>query len=482
MAQIRPVKQCRPTGVFVWLQRQSVTNAIYYTFACYIENVGALIANIATRNLIGPQCFGANAFARSFSSYLDLGHGVQRAGILRELPDSIAAQKETKAQAKCLLQANFALLALVTAAESSLFLGASAYASDQLVAKAFLVLGLTGGFDVFAALFRTTLNAYSGFKDLAAASIVNGVLAPTVIVGLVYWKAENGLFIGLGFAALVRCFAYWVAMQRTVKVPIKWRWDTQSLKRTCVTGLGMQGPAIANQLLMPFIQMHVGLVLGYNELGYLSLALAGYAAVDMVGQAVLASYFPRFIERVTANSEPAVRLFASQLNARIALGLFVFLGIIIGLVPIAVGLLLPSYARIIPALQILIVASYCTGASQLPIFLLIARRQHFAIYLASALMTIVGFSSVLVLGHHGVFWVALSITAASATCAFVTTVTAVRLHGIGRSSILILIGVIGLLSASLTNQIGTLIYVCCLIYLLKSVLSANTLRDTKVPT
>jgi len=387
-----------------------IKDTLMYSVANYIAMGVGIFLSIVTKGILGTLGAGYFAMIKVFTSYgafSDLG---TRDAMLREVAQAVGAGDQKKAERIRDTIFTFTLLSslavIVVFAIISMFFVKDPLMKNGVLLAGFLVL-VTQIYN-FSITFMRILKKVSYLSLTIVANILGVALFS--IAGA-YFFGVLGLVIGLIVTTFFSAFfAYWLS-----DMQLRFRWDTGELWRLIRIGfpLVLAGYALDTFLIVDTIM--IGKMIGYNQLGFYTIALMSIQQINSLGRFSQIILLPHIQEKYgkTQSLADAKSLFVKSTTT-----LVYFLPVIIALVffgvPVIVHYFLPKFNPGLVAMRILVTAYYFVAVNEMSstILFTINKQARQIPILAVMIIIAIGLNYLFIKTKGGIEGVALATTIA----------------------------------------------------------------------
>lgn len=369
------------------LKQRVVKNVFFYSLANYVAMGIGIIVGIATKAILGTVGSGYWALIKIFNSYGEYSDLGIRNAMIREIPRSTGAGDMEGAVRTQRNAYSFTLLASFSAAA---VIGVSSFfVRDAVLKKGLLIVS---ALVVATQLYNFTLTALRTSKKvplLSAVIIVNMMFVGVFTLGGAVWKGVLGLAVGSVLSTSLSFLLAW----RLGNIELGLSWDAKEIKRLLTIGFPM---VIVSYALVTFLgldAMMISRMIGYQELGYYTIALMTVQQVATAGRFTQIILTPYIQERYgkTGRMDGTTALFV-----RTTVVLSYLLPVVIAgavyFVPVIVEIFLPAFSEGLGAMKILSAGYYFVVVNEMSATVLYtADKQKNLIPALLAVITVAAF-------------------------------------------------------------------------------------------
>lgn len=387
-----------------------IKDTIMYSVANYIAMGIGIFLSIVTKGILGPLGAGYFAMIKVFSSYGAFSDMGSRDAMLREVAQAVGAGKEEAAART--RDSVFTFTMLSAAGVILVFWVIACFFVKDPVMKTGVFLA---GFLVLATqLYNFTLTFMRVLKDVSHLSItvVVNILGVALfsILGAYFWGVL-GLIVGLTITTFLSAyFAY-----RLSGMKLRLRWDPEETGRLIKIGFPLVLAGYALDTFLCADTIMIGKMIGYNQLGFYTIALMSIQQINSLGRFAQIILLPHIQEKYgkTGNLADSKPLFVKTTTT-----LVYFLPVIIGLVffgvPVIVHYFLPKFSLGLAAMRILVTAYYFVAVNEMSstVLFTINKQVRLIPIFASMILLAIGLNYVFIKAQGGIEGVALATTIA----------------------------------------------------------------------
>ena len=366
-----------------------IKDAGLYAGAKYASSFLDVGNGILLRNFINPVGMGVWALLRvilNYSSYITLGTGP---ALVREIPVYRGRGEEEKADKVKNNVFGFSMLM-----SAVLAIGMIAYAIIfRNTMKVEMMWGLIAVAIIFILqrafnLYVVLLRAYKIFRMASLSTILSSVVTLLLTVTLV-WKYG---FYGLLLATIIGYIVIITIIQKNVRFKFRFELDPALLKNLSVFGLSLVILQVAATLLNTVDKIVIAKCLGFEALGYYSIAIMAQTYLTITPNVMDMILTPHMFEKITDATDP-VKIKTYVLEPAITMACLMPCLIMFAWIfgPSLVALLMPKYVPGIPAFKILMFSSFFWGLTRPLMGFMVLIKKHLQllpILLFSALVAV----------------------------------------------------------------------------------------------
>lgn len=338
-----------------------IKDTVMYSVANYIAMGIGIVLSIVTKCILGTLGAGYFAMIKVFTSYGAFSELGTRDAMLREVSQAVGAGKAEHAAKLRNTIFSFTLIASLVVVVVFLII-AVFFIKDSVMKVGIFI----AGFLVFATqLYNFSLTSMRVLKDVSHLSI-------TIIINIVgvavfsilgaYWGGVIGLVVGLILAAFISAFcAYRICGMR-----LHFFWDSKEIWRLIKIGVPLVLFGYTFDTFLSADTIMIGKMIGYNQLGFYTIALMSVQQINSLGRFASIILFPHIQERYgqTNDLQDSKGLFLKS-----TMVLVNFLPVIIAIVffgvPIVVHYFLPKFNPGLAAMRILVTAYYFVAVNEM---------------------------------------------------------------------------------------------------------------------
>lgn len=338
-----------------------IKDTMMYSLANYIAMGIGIFVSIITKNILGTLGTGYFAMVKVFSSYGGFSDLGTRDAMLRETTQ--AAGAGNIAQVGKVRDTVFSFTLLASLGVIVIFtIIAFFFTHDPLMKRGVLLAGilvLVTQFYNFSLTFMRSLKEVSHVSLTILANIV-GVALFSILGAFFY--GVLGLIVGLIIATFISSFfAYKISGMR-----LSFHWDGPEVWRLVRIGfpLVLAGYAMDTFLIVDTIM--IGKMIGYNQLGFYTIALMSIQQINSLGRFSQIVLLPHIQGKYGENQNLAD---TKTIFVKSTMTLVYFLPVVIALVffgvPGVVHYLLPKFIPGLVAMRILVPAYYFVAVNEM---------------------------------------------------------------------------------------------------------------------
>lgn len=370
-------------------RKDILKDATIYALSSYGAQFFDIVNGILLRRFLGPANMGIWSFLQVIQNYAKhAGLGVTTA-TARDVPYYLGKGDTEKAnEIKNLVFTFTFFTSLIAAAGIVIYALLRRETYSQPIILGLIVVAAIVVLQRIYNLYVVLLRAYKEFIFAGKLNVVSSIVTLSMTVLLV-WKFQlYGFFAGLILHYLI--VLLFILKQKPYRFSLFFDW--KKLRPLLNLGTAMLIADILRTVIVSIDRIMIAKFLGFTALGYYSVALMAnnylYALPNMLG----IIFFPHFQEVFAKNDDP--RDLEKYLREPTLCVAYVFpllmAAVWIGsewLIPV----LLPQYINGIPALRLLVLASYFTALIHPFMNYIITVRRHWHLIPLQAVLIPVGF-------------------------------------------------------------------------------------------
>jgi O-antigen/teichoic acid export membrane protein len=387
-----------------------IKDTVMYSVANYIAMGVGIFLSIITKSLLGTLGAGYFAMIKVFSSYGELSDLGSRDAMLREVAQLAGAKHDSKASQ--VRNTSFAFTLFSATLVVVIFCGiASFYIKDPVLKKGVML----AGFFVFATqiynFMITFMRTLKKIYNLSVTIIVNILGVALFSILGAYWGGVLGVVIGLTVATLLSAlFAY-----KIIGARLGVYWDPREVLRLVRIGSPLVVTGYAFSIFLSIDTIMIGKMIGYNQLGFYTIALMSLQQINSLGRFTQIILQPHIQEKYGQNKNLAdsKSLFVKSTKVLIYV-LPVIIAMVFYGVPVVVRYFLPKFNLGLPSMRILVTAYYLVAVTEMAgsILFTINKQARVIPILACMILLATGLNFVFIATWKSIESVALATTIA----------------------------------------------------------------------
>lgn len=330
-------------------------NLTSFGSATLLNAVLAFIANIITRNLLGPEQYGywlTVSLIFTFAPLLQLG---TLNAMNREVPYYIARKNMKKVQE--IRESVFSFMYTIPLYSIVLFLGIS-------IVLFFTDIKYEYKIGLLFAIFIAGLTFLSGYVEMYYKSnqnfgraswliSVKSISQSLLTIGFVYFWGYIGLYFGMLIALFLEVFLVKGILPKAKKTQ-----PFSEYKELIKIGFPILFVGILWTVMIATDRLVISLFMTAEELGYYGVGLFVFSTMMLFPQVIGQVYYPKIVELVSIEKIAEIKRLFWSINKKLA----VLMGFIVGvgyfLMPYFIRWFLPEYIQGTAAAQILLIGTY----------------------------------------------------------------------------------------------------------------------------